>query len=94
MDRCLLIHAAWYDAHVMTTQQETIKLDPETTAAFARYAGRLGLSITDYLTRHYGHAGGAAPLDDADAWLDELSEGLTDIQPLPVDVSSKAVHAD
>ena len=71
----------------------TIQLDPATAKALADYAAALGLTVEDYLKRHFGTTNGPETVEDADRWLDELAEGL-DLPPLPHDLSTKDMYAD
>lgn len=78
----------------MAAQPETIQLDPQTAAALASYAAGLGLSVPEFLRKHFGGANGTTRIDNADAWLDELSEGLDALPPLPRAFSTKDIYAD
>ena len=73
----------------------TIELDPETAKALAEHAEAVGLTIRDYLKKHFiGAKGPLAAVHHADRWLDELSDGLGNLPPLPHDFSTKDVYAD
>jgi len=72
----------------------TIQLDPQTAKALAERAAAAGLSIPDYLKRHFATGNGQDGVDDPDRWLDELTEGLPDLPPLPRDFSSNDIYAD
>jgi len=72
----------------------TIQLDPQTARALADHAAALGLSIQDYLKKHFPGANGAGIPDDPDRWLDELAAGLPDLPPLPSDFATKNIYAD
>jgi hypothetical protein len=78
----------------MATQPENTQLDPETAQALANYAAGLGLSVPEFLRKHFAPTNGTARIDDADAWLDELSEGLDALPTLPRDFSTKDAYAD
>ncbi len=78
----------------MATLPQTIQLDPQTAEALANYAASLGLSVPQFLQKHFGGTNGASRVDNADAWLDELSEGLPNLPPLPRDFSTKDIYAD
>lgn len=71
----------------------TIHLDPQTAETLAKHAAMLGLTIEDYLRKHFVGTDGLQPIDDVDQWLDELAEGL-DLPPLPLDFSSEDIYAD
>lgn len=71
----------------------TIQLDPQTAEALAAHAAAFGLSVEDYLRKHFAGANGAPIVDDADQWLDELADGL-DLPALPPGFSTKDIYAD
>ena len=75
------------------TPVTTIQLDPETAKALAEYAAGVGLTVPDFLKRHFGGPNGPLQVDDADRWLDQLAEGL-DLPPLPRNFSTKDIYAD
>ena len=75
----------------MTT---TIQVDPQTAQALADHAARVGLSVQEYLKKHFAAANGSQPVTDVDRWLDELIEGLPDLPLLPSDFSSRDIYAD
>ncbi len=75
------------------TPATTIQLDPQTAKALADCAAALGLTVEDYLKRHFAGTNGPQTVEDADRWLDELAEGL-DLPPLPRDFSTKDLYAD
>jgi hypothetical protein len=72
----------------------TIQLDPQTAKALAERAAAAGLSIPDYLKMHFVTGNGQDGVDDPDRWLDELTEGMPELPPLPRDFSSKDIYAD
>jgi len=72
----------------------TIQVDPQTAQALTDYAATLGLNVQDFLKKHFGDANGNKKIDDADRWLDDLSQGLPDLSPLPRDFSTKDIYAD
>lgn len=72
----------------------TIQLDAQTANALAKHAAAVGLSIQDYLKRHFAGGNGANGVDDPDRWLDELADGLPVLPPLPCDFSTKDIYAD
>ncbi len=78
----------------MATQPEIIQLDPHTAEALASYAAGLGLSVPEFLRKHFAGANGTTRVEDVDAWLDELSEGLEDLPLLPRDLSANDIYAD
>lgn len=78
----------------MPTHNTTIEVDPQTAEALANYAASLGLSVQDYLKKHFGDANGANLIDDPDRWLDELVQDLPELPPLPIDFSTKDLYAD
>jgi hypothetical protein len=78
----------------MATQPETVQLDRETAQALAGYAAELGLTVPEFLRRHFAGTNGPTRIDDADAWLDELADGVADLPPLPRDFSTKDIYAD
>ena len=75
----------------MTT---TIQLDSQTARAIAEHAAALGLSVDEFLRKHFPPGNGTGPVGDADRWLDELSDGLPDLPPLPRDFSTRDIYAD
>jgi len=75
----------------MTT---SIQLDSQTVRVLAEHAAALGLSVEDYLKKHFPPDNGSAPIEDADRWLDELAEGLSDLTPLPRDFSTTDIYPD
>jgi len=72
----------------------TIQLDAQTAKALAEQAATVGLSVQDYLKKHFAGGNGTNGVDDPDRWLDELAEGLPDLPPLPRDFSTKGIYAD
>ena len=72
----------------------TIQLDVQTAKALAELAAAVGLSIQDYLKKHFAGGNGTNGVDDPDHWLDELAEGLPHLPPLPRDFSSKDIYTD
>lgn len=78
----------------MAAQPSTIQLDPQTARALADYAAEFGLSVPEFLRKHFGEANAATRIDDVDAWLDEISEGSEKLPPLPRDFSTRDVYAD
>ena len=72
----------------------TIQLDAQTAEALAEHAAAEGLSIQEYLKRHFARGNGSSGVDDPDRWLDELVEGLPDLPPLPTDFSAQDVYLD
>jgi len=72
----------------------TIQIDEKTAESLANYAAALGLSVQDYLKRHFAGANGNGGIEEADRWLDELIEGLPELPPLPRDFSTKDIYAD
>jgi hypothetical protein len=75
----------------MTT---TIEIDPQTAQALADLAASSGLTVQEYLRKHFVAGNGGRPVTDVEQWLDELVEGLPDLPPLPRDFSSKDIYAD
>ncbi len=75
------------------TPATTIQLDEQTAKALADYAAALGLTVEEYLKRHFAGTNGPQTIDDADRWLDDLAEGL-DLPPLPRDFSTKDIYVD
>ena len=76
----------------MTTT--TIQLDAQTAKALAEHAAAVGLSVQDYLKKHFAGGNGSNGVDNPDGWLDELADGLPDLPPLPRDFSTKDIYAD
>lgn len=74
--------------------QSTIQLDPRTAEALAGHAAAEGLSIQEYLRKHFASGNGSGGVDDPDRWLDELVDGLPELPPLPPGFSSKDIYAD
>jgi len=72
----------------------TIQLDPQTASALAQQAAAFGLSIQDYLRKHFACGNGAELVKDVDQWLDELSDGLPQLPALPDDFSAKDTYTD
>lgn len=75
----------------MTT---TIQIDPQTAQALADHAASLGLTVQEYLKKHFAPTNGSQSVADVDRWLDELVEGLPELPPLPSDFSSRDIYAD
>ena len=69
-----------------------IELDPKTAKALADLAASSGLTVQDYLRKHFAPTHDAHAVGDADRWLDELTEGLPELPPLPQDFSTKDVY--
>ena len=78
----------------MPSRDATIHIDAQTAQALADYAAAVGLTVGDYLKKHFGGANGGGSVDDADRWLDELSEGLPDLPALPRAFSTKDIYAE
>lgn len=78
----------------MPGHETTIEVDSQTAKALADYAAGFGLSVPELLRRHFVRSNGASPIDDVDAWLDEISEGSEHLPPLPQDFSTKDIYAD
>lgn len=72
----------------------TIQIDDATAAALSNYAASLGMTIEDYLRKHFADTDGNQGIADADRWLDGLTEGLPELPPLPRDFSTKDIYAD
>jgi hypothetical protein len=75
----------------MAIRATTIEIDPQTAEALANYAASLGLTVQDYLKKHFTDANGANGIEDPDRWLDELSQGLPELPPLLRDFSTKDI---
>jgi hypothetical protein len=71
-----------------------VQLDLQTAKALAEFAAAAGLSIPDYLKKHFGGGSGVSEIEDPDRWLDELTEGLPDLPPLSRDFSTEDIYAD
>jgi len=76
------------------TPTTTIQVDPQTAKALADYAAALGMTVQDYLKKHFARTDGTDMALDANQWLDELAEGLPDLPPLPLDFSTYDIYAD
>ena len=72
----------------------TIQLDAQTAKALAEHAAAVGLSVQDYLKKHFAGGNGTNGVDDPDRWLDELAEGLPGLPLLPRDFSTKDLYSD
>ena len=72
----------------------TIQLDAQTAQALAEHATAVGLSVQDYLKKHFGGRNGSNGVGDPDRWLDELADGLPELPPLPCDFTTKDIYAD
>lgn len=72
----------------------TIQLDAKTAQALAEQAAAIGITVQDYLKKHFGGGNGSCVVGDPDRWLDELADGLPDLPPLPRDFSAKDIYAD
>lgn len=75
-------------------RRTTIELDTETAKALEDHAAALGLTVQEYLKKHFTISNGPVAFADADAWLDELSEGLPELAPLPSDFATRDIYAD
>jgi hypothetical protein len=75
------------------TPTTTIRLDAQTAKSLADYAAALGLTVEDYLKKHFVDTNGPQTVEDVDHWLDELAEGL-DLPALPLDFSTKDIYVD
>lgn len=71
-----------------------IELDPKTAKALADLAAFSGLTVPDYLRKHFAPTDGSDTLNDANRWLDELTEGLPELPPLPQDFSTRDIYAE
>ena len=71
-----------------------IELDPGTAKALTDLAASSGLTVPDYLRMHFVPRHDSDAVDDADRWLDELTEGLPELPPLPQDFSTKHIYAE
>jgi len=83
---------------VVTEQQMTpmsvIEVDQQTANALSLYAASLGLSVSEYLRKHFAGTNGPQSPVDAECWLDELVEGMPEIPALPADFSAGDAYAD
>jgi len=75
------------------TATTTIEIDPQTTKAVADYAAALGMTVKDYLKKHFAPTNGPQIVEDPDRWLDDLAEGL-DLPPLPRDFSTEDMYGN
>ena len=78
----------------MLVKNTTIELDSQTARALAEYAASLGLSIQDYLKKHFADSNGAGNIDDPDKWLDELAFGLPELPALPCNFSTRDAYME
>ena len=78
----------------MPVKNTTIELDSQTARALADHAASLGLSIQDYLKKHFADSNGAGDIDDPDQWLDELTLGLRELPALPCNFSTRDAYTD
>ena len=76
------------------TPTTKIEVDRHTAEALANCAATLGLSIQDYLAKHFLGRQELGSLADPEKWLDELSDGLGEMTPLPPDFSTNDVYTD
>ena len=72
----------------------TTQLDAQTAKALAEHAAAVGLSVPDYLKKHFAGGNGSHGVNDPDRQVDELADGLPDLPPLPRDFSMKDIYAD
>lgn len=72
----------------------SIQINDRTAKALEQHAACLGLTIQEYLERHFGDANGINPIDDPDRWLDEVSEDGFDAPPLPANFSCRDIYSD
>ncbi len=77
-----------------TNMTTTIQLDPQTAKALAEHTAALGLSVEEYLKKHFAGTNGPITVANADHWLDALSEGLPELSPLPHDFSTRDIYTD
>lgn len=75
----------------------SITLDDATAHALAEQAAAAGLTVSEYLRNHLAGVNGqeglnAVPLEDVDSWLDEISEGLPSLPPLPRDFGREHIY--
>lgn len=71
-----------------------IEVDVETAEALAKRASSAGMTVPEYLRRHFADVVGPRMVEHADRWLDELADGMPDITPLPSNFSSRDVYTD
>ena len=71
-----------------------LEVAPGTAGALAELAASHGLSVDEYLRAHVIGEEWPAPLDDVDAWFDEISEGMEGVPPLPPDFSIEDIYMD
>lgn len=71
-----------------------IEVDQQTANALSLYAASLGLTVQEYLRKHFGGSDGFATAVDAELWLDELVDGMPNLSPLPSDFSTRDIYAD
>lgn len=71
-----------------------IEVDPQTASALSLYAASLGLTVPEYLRKHFAGTNGTEAVKDPEAWLDELVDGLAELPALPDDFSTQDVYAD
>jgi hypothetical protein len=72
----------------------SIEIDPETAAVLWAHASASGLTIQEYLKKHFAAGNGVTRIKDPDQWLDELVEGLPNLPPLPNDFSTRDIYTD
>ncbi len=78
----------------MTASNLTIELDAKTARAITEYAAGLGLSVPEFLQKHFAGTNGASPIGNAEKWLDEISEGTESLPPLPHDFSTRDMYTE
>lgn len=78
----------------MSAPNTRIEVDSATAKALSDQASSLGLSVTEFLHTHF--CGNDAPytIDDVDAWLDGLAEGMDGVPTLPDDFSTQDLYTD
>ena len=73
-----------------------VHLDPATADAINSLAAPCGMTIEEYLKRQFGKSRKPKfkTVEEIDAWLNELSEGLPELPILPLDFSRDDIYAD
>lgn len=77
----------------MSAPNKHIEVDAVTAKALAEQAQSLGMSVAEFLRDHFCGSE-ALPIDDIDAWLDSLTDGMEGVLPLAADFSTRDLYSD
>lgn len=80
----------------MQAKDVTVRLDAETADAIHSLAAPFGMSIEEYLKKQFGNPKKTKfkNIEEIDAWLNGLSEGLPDLPVVESSFSREDLYSD